>query len=67
MWLSSTRRNVSDRGPVLTPKELELLRSGHSTNGSGERSMGITQPTDVPPSSLPGAGPGAGPMPGIGG
>jgi cell division protease FtsH len=61
VWLSSSRRHVSDRGPVLSPKELELVRKGQSPNGNGDRSMGVTQPTDVPPSPLPGEGGPAGP------
>jgi cell division protease FtsH len=55
VWLSSSRRNVSERGPILSPKELELVRLGKSPNGSSEHSMGITEPTDVPGSPLPGS------------
>jgi cell division protease FtsH len=53
VWLSSARRGVSDRGPVLSPKEAQLIAKGQSPNGNGERSMGITEPTDVPDTPLP--------------
>jgi cell division protease FtsH len=46
VWLSATTRPVSDRGPVLSPKELQAMSgggsNGHGPNGSngsgGERS-----------------------------
>jgi cell division protease FtsH len=50
-WTGSTKRPPSERGPVLTPKELELARQGVSPNGNN-RSMGVTEPTDVPDSPL---------------
>ena len=53
VWLSSNRRGVSERGPILSPKEIDLIKKGQSPNGSGERSMGLTEPTDVPDSPLP--------------
>ena len=55
-WTGSAKRAPSERGPVLTPKELELVRQGVSPNGDGQGSMGIGRPTDVPPSPLPGQG-----------
>ena len=49
-WTGSVKR-APMHGPVLTPKELELARNGQNPNG--ERSMGVTEPTDVPDSPLP--------------
>ncbi|MDP9393219.1 MAG: ATP-dependent zinc metalloprotease FtsH [Actinomycetota bacterium] len=57
VWLSSQRRHVSERGPVMTPKELEAARVNGSSNGHDQhRSMGLTAPTDVPDSPLPSEG-----------
>jgi cell division protease FtsH len=57
VWLSSEKRYVSDRGPVLSPKELAARVNGHGSNGDDEhRSMGLTEPTDVPDSPLPSEG-----------
>jgi cell division protease FtsH len=52
-WTGSAKRAPSERPPILTPKELELARNGQSPNGNGSRSMGITEPTDVPEAPLP--------------
>jgi cell division protease FtsH len=65
VWLSSQRRAVSERGPVMTPKELEAARlsgvhgsgpNGQGPNGHGDehRSMGLAGPTDVPDSPAAG-------------
>ncbi|MGN6332554.1 MAG: ATP-dependent zinc metalloprotease FtsH [Motilibacteraceae bacterium] len=70
VWLSSTKRQVSDRGPVLTDKERELLNGHANGSSNGQRhgevpvdgstdegpSMGLDNPTDVPPSPLPSEG-----------
>ncbi|MGN6244585.1 MAG: ATP-dependent zinc metalloprotease FtsH [Motilibacteraceae bacterium] len=70
VWLSSTKRQVSDRGPVLTDKERELLNGHANGSSNGQRngevpvdgstddgpSMGLGNPTDVPPSPLPSEG-----------
>ncbi|HEU4675037.1 MAG TPA: ATP-dependent zinc metalloprotease FtsH [Motilibacteraceae bacterium] len=70
VWLSSTKRQVSDRGPVLTDKERELLNGHANGSSNGQRngevpvdgstdegpSMGLGGPTDVPPSPLPSEG-----------
>ncbi len=43
-------------GPVLTPKERELVANGQSLaslNGNSEHSMGLGAPTDIPDSPLP--------------
>jgi cell division protease FtsH len=53
-WTGSERRMPSDKGPVMTPKELELARNGQSPNG--DHSMGVLEPTDVPDSPLPSEG-----------
>ena len=55
-WTGSAKRTPSERGPVLTPKELELVRQGIRPNGDGQGTMGLGRPTDVPPSPLPGQG-----------
>ena len=56
-WTGSAKRAPSDQGPVLTPKELELLRNGISPNGAnGHGSLGVIGPTDVPGSPLPSEG-----------
>nr|WP_281268686.1 ATP-dependent zinc metalloprotease FtsH [Vallicoccus soli] len=60
VWLSSATRHPSERGPVLSRKELEAAAAGTGNghrNGSGDdRSMGLTGPTDVPDGPLPGEG-----------
>jgi cell division protease FtsH len=64
VWLSSASRHPSERGPVLSPKELAAAATanghhgsnGNGSGGSGERSMGLTGPTDVPDGPLPGGG-----------
>jgi cell division protease FtsH len=70
VWLSSTKRQVSDRGPVLTDKERELLNGHANGSSNGQKngevpvdgstdegpSMGLGGPTDVPPSPLPSEG-----------
>jgi cell division protease FtsH len=50
-WVGSSRRTPSNRGPVLTPKEVANGRP--SPNGQDEHSMGVTGPTDVPSDDLP--------------
>jgi cell division protease FtsH len=56
-WTGSAKR-TPHRGPVLTPKEVDLARNGKSPNGqsNGEHSMGLPAPTDVPDSPLPNEG-----------
>ena len=51
-WTGSAKRAPS-RGPVLTPKELELAANGQSPNGEPKKSLGSLGPTDVPDSPLP--------------
>jgi cell division protease FtsH len=55
-WTGSERRMPSDKGPVMTPKELELAANGASPNGDRDHSMGVTEPTDVPDAPLPSEG-----------
>jgi cell division protease FtsH len=73
VWLSATTRPVSDRGPVLSPKELEALHAannGHANgsngsngsatsagNGSSGHTQEVSQPAPVTPSSQPPADP----------
>ncbi|MFZ0323309.1 MAG: cell division protein FtsH, partial [Actinomycetes bacterium] len=64
VWLSASTRPVSERGPVLSPKELALLQgpsNGGSSNGNGSGSNGSSaqaadpgaQPAEPPATDVP--------------
>jgi cell division protease FtsH len=65
-WVGSSRRTPTNRGPVLTPRELSGVSgngsSNVSPNGSGgsgqgsEHSLGMPEPTDVGSDDLPHSG-----------
>jgi len=51
VWLSASSRPVSDRGPVLSAKELadrhDTQPNGHGSNGSSSGSSSSSSPTDA--------------------